>query len=83
MKSGFAAGPLDSPPLSKFRVNSLAAVPQNCKVRTVINVFESEGFSFNDNIDENKLEKVKMTSARNFGYSLKTAVNMQILENFT
>ena len=71
VKSGFAAGPFDSPPLSKFRVNSLAAVPQDGKVRPVINVSEPEGFSFNDNVDKNKLEKVKMTSARNFGYSLK------------
>ena len=71
VKSGFASGPFDSPPLSKFRVNSLAAVPQDGKVRPVINVSEPKDYSFNDNIDKNKLEKVKMTSARNFGYSLK------------
>ena len=82
VKSGFAAGPFDSPPLSKFRVNSLAAVPQDGKVRPVINVSEPEGFSFNDNIDKNKLEKVKMTSARNFGYSLKNCGKNAKLSKF-
>ena len=82
VKSGFAAGPFDSPPLSKFRVNSLAAVPQDGKVRPVINVSEPEGFSFNDNIEKNKLEKVKMTSARNFGYSLKNCGKNAKLSKF-
>ena len=55
VKSGFASGPFDSPPLSKFRVNSLAAVPQDGKVRPVINVSEPKDYSFNDNIDKNKI----------------------------
>ena len=32
VNSGFASGPFDSPPLDKFRVNCLMAVPQEGKV---------------------------------------------------
>ena len=71
IKSGFACGPFDSPPLDRFRVNQLAAVPQDGKVRPVINVSYPAGSSFNDNIIENSMEKVKMSSARSFGYTSK------------
>ena len=71
IKSGFACGPFDSPPLDRFRVNQLAAVPQDGKVRPVIKVSYPAGSSFNDNIIENSMEKVKMSSARSFGYTFK------------
>ena len=68
--SGFASGPFDSPPLDRFRVNCLMAVPQEGKVRPVLNVSAPLGLSFNDNINRNALEKIKMSSAREFGFLL-------------
>lgn len=71
VKKGFVSGPWDSPPLPKFRVNPLMAVPQGAKCRPVLNVSLPEGKSFNDNINDNLLEKVKMSSARKFGFTVK------------
>ena len=71
VKKEMAAGPFDSPPAGMFRVNSLVAIAQHGKVRPVLNVSLPEGSSFNDNIDILKLEKVKMSSARKFGYSMR------------
>ncbi len=70
VRSGFASGPFDYPPLDRFRVNCLMAVPQDGKVRPVLNVSAPIGASFNDNIDRNRLEKIKMSSAREFGFLL-------------
>ncbi len=70
---GFVAGPFISPPLSKFRCNSILAVPQPGKVRICISVSLPAGNSLNENIDKSKLEKVKMTSAKNFGFSILEA----------
>ncbi len=52
---GFVAGPFISPPLSKFRCNSILAVPQPGKVRICINVSLPTGNSLNENIDKSKL----------------------------
>ena len=82
IKSGFACGPFDSPPLDRFCVNQLAAVPQDGKVRPVINVSYPAGSSFNDNIIENSMEKVKMSSARSFGYTLKKCGKCATLSKF-
>ena len=71
IKSGFVCGPFEYPPVSKLRINSLMAIPKDNKIRPVLNVSQPLGFSFNENIDDNKLEKVKMSSARNFGFTLK------------
>ena len=73
VKNGFAAGPFDQPPMKLFRVNSILATKQNEKVRTILNVSLPKGTSLNDNVDESKMEKVVMTSARNFGYTLVEA----------
>ena len=70
IKKGFASGPFDSPPLPKFRVNPLIAVEQHGKIRPVLNVSDPVGRSFNDNIDRNGVEKVYMSSAKDFGYVL-------------
>ena len=67
LKSGYASGPFASPPLDEFRVNPLLAVSQPGKVRVVVNVSLPEGKSFNSNMDINKIEKVSMTSAKEFG----------------
>ena len=82
VKSGYVCGPFHEPPLKKFRVNSLQAVPQDNKVRPVLNVSRPEGLSFNDNIDKNLLEKVKMSSARNFGYSIKKCGKNAVFSKF-
>jgi hypothetical protein len=69
----FVAGPFKSPPLPNFRANSILAVPQTNKVRVCLNVSLPVGKSFNDNIDVQSLERVKMTSARCFGFAILRA----------
>jgi hypothetical protein len=69
----FVAGPFSTPPLPGFRANSILAVPQPSKTRICINVSLPNGKGFNDNINKNNLERVKMYSARNFGYSITEA----------
>jgi hypothetical protein len=66
----FVAGPFRCLPLANFRANSILAVPQTNKTRVCINVSQPSGKSFNDNINNFELEKIKMSSARNFGYSI-------------
>ena len=73
VKKEIVSGPFDSPPLEKFRVNPLMAVVQHGKVRPILNVSKPEGRSMNDNVDKDKLEKVYMSSARDFGHSLLMA----------
>jgi len=51
-------------------VNSLLAVEQDTKVRPCLNVSLPKDCSFNDNVDECKVEKVYMTSARSFGHAI-------------
>jgi hypothetical protein len=70
IKSGYVSGPFSSPPLKNFRVNSILAVPQPGKIRICMNVSLPEGTSFNDNIAKHKMEKMKMSSAKNFGFSV-------------
>lgn len=57
-KAGFVSGPFKEPPVKNFRVNTLMMIPQTDKVRPVLNVSLPKGRSFNDNICEEKLEKV-------------------------
>jgi hypothetical protein len=66
----FVAGPFDTPPLPNFRANSILAIPQTNKTRICINVSLPEGRSLNDNVDSLALEKITMSSAKNFGYSM-------------
>ena len=82
IKNGFVCGPFDSPPFDRFRVNSLMAMPQDGKVRPVINVSCPKDFSFNDNIIDNSMEKVHMSSARSFGYTLKKCGRGAIFSKF-
>jgi hypothetical protein len=65
----FVAGPFDTPPLPNFRGNSILAIPQTNKTRICIIVSLPEGRSLNDNVDSSALEKITMSSAKNFGYS--------------
>ena len=71
IKNGFACGPFDNPPFKNLRVNPIMAVPQDGKVRVVLNVSMPDGASFNDNIDDNSLERLHMSSAKLFGFILK------------
>ncbi len=64
---GYAVGPFDSPPCANFRVNPLIAVVQPGKVRPVLDVSSPSGESYNSALDEFETEKVKMSSARQFG----------------
>jgi hypothetical protein len=61
VKAGFAAGPFPDPLMPGFRVNSLAAIPQGEKVRSVLNVSLPKNLSFNSNVKEESLEKVFLT----------------------
>jgi hypothetical protein len=70
LKKKFAAGPFDEPPVKNFRVNPLIAIQQNGKVRPVLNMSEPKGNSFNENVDTTKLEKVFMSSSKQFSKSL-------------
>ena len=73
VKKGFACGPFEEPPLEGFRVNCLMALPQNQKVRPVLNASLPEQLSLNSNVDDRKVEKVVMCSARCFSYSVQEA----------
>ena len=73
IQEGFVAGPFLSPPLPEFRANSLMAIEQKDKVRPVLNMSYPEGSSFNDNLDEDILPKVKMSSAKQFGQAVLRA----------
>ena len=50
----FVSGPFRCPPVSNFRSNPLKVIVQHGKVRPVLNVSSPRGFSFNDNIVEEK-----------------------------
>ena len=73
IREGYVAGPFESAPMPGFRANPLIAVARNNKVRPVINMSGPKGRSFNDNLDKSKIEKVNMTTARQFSYTLKEA----------
>ena len=82
IKKGFAAGPFDSPPLKGFRVNPLMVIPRNGKARPVLNVSSPAGSSYNDNVNVHGLEKVHMSSPRNFSYSVLKAGRNAIMSKF-
>ena len=66
----FVAGPFPVPPIPGFRSNAMMAVAQKGKIRIVMDMSRPEGESFNDAVDEIQLEKVTMSSAKLFGYSV-------------
>ena len=71
VQNKFVVGPFDYPPLPKFRVNPIVAVVQDDKVRPVLNVSSPDSESFNSNIEKLRLEKIKMSSARNFRFKVR------------
>ena len=73
LEGELVAGPFPSPPLPEFRANSLMAVEQKGKIRPILNMSYPEGDSFNDNVDEDAVTKVTMSSAKQFGQSILRA----------
>jgi hypothetical protein len=69
--TGFMAGPFECPPMPGFRANSIMAVERNGAVRPVINMSAPYGASFNDNLDTDQMEKVWMSTARSFSYTIR------------
>jgi len=78
----FVSGPFDYAPLPGFRSNPLIAIARNGKIRPVVNMSGPKGFSFNDNLKRNRLEKVYMTTARQFSYCLKETGKNAIFSKF-
>jgi hypothetical protein len=70
IRQGYVSGPFAAPPLPDFRTNAMMAVAQKNKIRIIMNFSAPDGESYNDAIDELALEKVSMSSARLFGYSV-------------
>ena len=71
VKKGFVAGPFDTPPMPGFRANPLGVVVRNGKVRPILNMSGPVGASFNDNVDETRLERLHMGTAKQFGKILR------------
>ncbi len=82
VKEGFVAGPFSQPPFKKFRVNSIMMVPQKDKVRPILNVSSPKGSSFNDNVDPFGPEKVSMSSAKQFSWSILDSGKNSIMCKF-
>lgn len=70
VRKGFVAGPFPSPPTPGFRSNAMLAVEQKGKIRIVMDLSSPKDGSFNDAVDELRLEKVTMSTARKFGHSV-------------
>ena len=73
LENGMVAGPFLSPPLPEFRANSLMAIEQKGKIRPILNMSYPEGESFNDNVDTEGVQTVRMSSARQFGQAILKA----------
>jgi hypothetical protein len=78
----FVSGPFDTPPLKNFRVNPLSAIDQGTKIRPVLDVSAPKGASLNDNMNELCIEKVFMSSARKFSFSLYDCGRGAIMSKF-
>ena len=68
--------------MSKFRVNSLMAIKQGHKVRPVLNVSLPKLASLNDNVNKLAVEKVKMSTAKKFSYSVIEAGKNCLITKF-
>jgi hypothetical protein len=71
IRKGYVAGPFGAPPFANFRTNAMMAVSQKNKIRIIMDLSAPKGNSYNDAIDDSDLEKVSMSSARLFGYSVR------------
>jgi len=73
VKKGILAGPFKVPPLPHFRSNSISAIAQKGKVRLVLDMSRPKDRSFNSNLSKPNLDKVAMSTAKSFSYTLKEA----------
>jgi hypothetical protein len=78
----FVSGPFNDPPLKNFRVNPLAAIDQGTKIRPIMDVSAPKGSSLNDNMNDLELEKVFMSTAQRFSYSLYDCRENAIMSKF-
>ena len=60
------SGPFSTPPVPGFRSNPLGVVVKNGKIRPILNMSGPVGASFNDNMDERKVERLHMGTAKEF-----------------
>jgi hypothetical protein len=60
----------------------LSAINQGSKICPVLDVSAPKGASLNDNMDENKIEKVVMSSARKFSHSLFDCGKNAVMSKF-
>jgi len=70
IKKGILSGPFTIQPLNGFRANQMLAIEQKDKVRIIMNLSHPERGSFNDNVLDMRSEKVYMTTAKHFGFSI-------------
>ena len=82
IKEKIIMGPFDTAPFEGFRCNPIAAIVKDGKVRPVINMSAPKGRSFNDNLLTEKIEKVWMTTAKQFGYSVREAGPKGVMSKF-
>jgi len=82
IEKGFVKGPFFEKPFEDLRSNTLMAVERGGKIRPVINMSGPDGFSFNSNIDKLKLEKVRMASAKAFGYKVRAEGKGALMSKF-
>ncbi len=76
------AGPFDSPPFKKFRSNPQMAVIQRTKVRPILNLSSPLGRSFNDAVLPERVDKLKMSSAKLLAETLiKAGRNATIIKS--
>ena len=73
IKKDLVAGPFICPPVKGFRANPLGTICKNGKTRPIMNMSSPAGKSFNENMDSRKLEKVHMSTAKEFSYALVEA----------
>jgi len=79
---GYICGPYDYPPFPGFRCNPIMAVVRGGKVRPVINMSAPSGYSFNDNLVWEEMEKVRMTTAKDFSYKIKECGKNALMSKF-
>jgi len=75
-------GPFLAAPFKGFRANTLMAVNRGGKVRPVINMSGPSGGSFNDNMLKYKLEKVRMSTAKEFSFEVLEAGRGALMSKF-
>jgi hypothetical protein len=79
-KKDVVIGPFEGPPCKNFCVNPLVAIVQKTKIRPILNLKVPVGSAFNEAVDENRIRKLKMCSAKIFSQTLLKTGKFQILQ---